>query len=135
MTAPPPSPNTPANLIDDDFFGMRLAEIPDWIGATFALEARWSRLEKLEEDAKERTRLSEEWAPSKEFREKLWLGGHHTLLDGIPDGEPGGYGSGEVDPLMRLMEGVLPGVEDSEFSGGGVEDGGEEGEEEGEEES
>ena len=117
MTAPPPSPNTPPNLIDDDFFGMRLAEIPDWIGATFALEARWGKLEALEEAARERVRLSEEWAPPAELRERLLLGEHSAMLDGIPDGEPGGCGHGRVDPLMRLMEGVLPGVDDAEFRG------------------
>jgi hypothetical protein len=117
MTAPPAPPITPPSLVDDDFFGVRLAEIPDWIQATFALEARWDRLEELEARARERTRLSEAWAPPAEHAD--WIldrfGRLGEIQEGVPDGEPGGSGFGAVDPLMRLMEGVLPGVDDAEF--------------------
>ena len=119
------APETPPNAffpVDEDYYGTRIAEIPDWIGATFALEARWGNLEKLEEAASERKRLSEEWAPPAELRDRLLLG-DPALLVGVPDGRPGGCGYGEVDPLMKLMEGVLPGVDDSEFEFGEEENG------------
>lgn len=139
MVAPPPDPVTPARLIDESFFGMRVAEIPDWVSASLALEDCWENMEALEEKNREKARLVHEWAPPRALSLDLLLGDSRFVKD-VPDGEPGGSGREEdSDPLMRLMAGVLPGVDDSEFfnfrnSSSSSSSGREEGEGEGEEE-
>ena len=124
MVAPPVAPADKAKAATQP--AERVADIPDWVGATFALEARWPALERLEGRARERTRLAEAWAPPAGLRERLLeRSSRSELLEGVADLQPGGCGFGEVDPLMKLMEGVLPGVDDSEFAGGGLFEGGE----------